>query len=44
MSDKYMRNGDVMFAGVVSLTALVNALCLKVQRYFIPGLTAGSLK
>ncbi len=44
MSDKYVRNGDVMSAGVVSLTALVTALCLKVQRHFIPGQTAGSLR
>jgi raffinose/stachyose/melibiose transport system permease protein len=44
MSDKYVRNWDVIFAGVVTLSAPVTLLYLGMQRYFIKGLTAGSLK
>jgi raffinose/stachyose/melibiose transport system permease protein len=44
ISDKYVKNWSTIFAGVVVLSAPVTILYLAMQRYFVKGLTAGSLK
>jgi len=44
MSDRYVKNWNCIFAGVVVLSAPVTILYLAMQRSFIKGLTAGSAK
>ncbi len=44
MSDKYVKDWSIIFAGVVVLSAPVTLLYLAMQRYFVKGLTAGSIK
>jgi len=44
LSDKYVKNWNYIFAGVVVLSAPVTLLYLLMQRRFIKGLTAGAIK
>jgi len=44
LSDKYVKNWNYIFAGVVVLSAPVTLLYLSMQRRFIKGLTAGAIK
>ena len=44
LSDKYVKNWNYIFAGVVVLSAPVTILYLLMQRRFIKGLTAGAIK
>ncbi len=44
ISDKYVKDWSIIFAGVVVLSAPVTILYLAMQRYFVKGLTAGSIK
>lgn len=44
LSDKYVKNWNYIFAGVVVLSAPVTFLYLLMQRRFIKGLTAGAIK
>lgn len=44
LSDNYVKNWNQIFAGVVVLSLPVTALYVIMQRYFIKGLTAGSVK
>lgn len=44
MSDKYVKNWNHIFAGVVVLSLPVTILYLSMQRRFIKGLTAGAIK
>ncbi len=44
MSDKYVKNWNHIFAGVVILSLPVTILYLAMQRRFIKGLTAGAIK
>lgn len=44
MSDKYVKNWNHIFAGVVVLSLPVTILYLTMQRRFIKGLTAGAIK
>ena len=44
LSDKYVKNWNYIFAGVVVLSAPVTLLYLTMQRRFIKGLTAGAIK
>ncbi len=44
MSDKYVKNWNHIFAGVVVLSLPVTVLYLAMQRRFIKGLTAGAIK
>ena len=44
LSDKYVKNWNHIFAGVVVFSAPVTALYLAMQRRFIKGLTAGAVK
>jgi len=44
LSDKYVKNWNYIFAGVVVLSMPVTALYLVMQRRFIKGLTAGAIK
>jgi len=44
LSDKYVKNWNHIFAGVVVLSLPVTVLYLLMQRRFIKGLTAGAIK
>ena len=44
LSDKYVKNWNYIFAGVVVLSVPVTVLYLLMQRRFIKGLTAGAIK
>jgi len=44
LSDKYVKNWNHIFAGVVVLSLPVTLLYLTMQRRFIKGLTAGAIK
>jgi len=44
LSDKYVKNWNYIFAGVVVLSTPVTILYLLMQRRFIKGLTAGAIK
>ena len=44
LSDKYVKNWNYIFAGVVVLSLPVTLLYLVMQRRFIKGLTAGAIK
>ena len=44
LSDKYVKNWNFIFAGVVVLSVPVTALYLSMQSRFVKGLTAGSVK
>jgi raffinose/stachyose/melibiose transport system permease protein len=44
LSDKYVKNWNHIFAGVVVFSAPVTVLYLAMQRRFIKGLTAGAVK
>lgn len=44
LSDKYVKNWNYIFAGVVVLSLPVTILYLAMQRRFIKGLTAGAIK
>ena len=44
LNDKYVKNWNYIFAGVVLLSAPVTLLYIAMQRRFIKGLTAGSYK
>jgi len=44
LSDKYVKNWNYIFAGVVVLSMPVTVLYLLMQRRFIKGLTAGAIK
>lgn len=44
LSDKYVKNWNYIFAGVVVLSLPVTVLYLVMQRRFIKGLTAGAIK
>jgi raffinose/stachyose/melibiose transport system permease protein len=44
LSDKYVKNWNYIFAGVVVLSMPVTVLYLAMQRRFIKGLTAGAIK
>lgn len=44
MSDKYVKNWNHIFAGVIVLSLPVTILYLAMQRRFIKGLTAGAIK
>ena len=44
LSDKYVKNWNFIFAGVVVLSTPVTVLYLLMQRRFIKGLTAGAIK
>ena len=44
ISDKYVKNWNTIFAGVVLLSAPVTILYISMQRFFVKGLTAGSAK
>jgi raffinose/stachyose/melibiose transport system permease protein len=44
MSDKYVKNWNHIFAGVIVLSLPVTILYLTMQRRFVKGLTAGAIK
>lgn len=44
LSDKYVKNWNTIFAGVVVLSAPVTLLYLAMQQRFVKGLTAGAVK
>jgi raffinose/stachyose/melibiose transport system permease protein len=44
LSDKYVKNWDTIFAGVVVLSLPVTILYLTMQRRLVKGLTAGAVK
>ncbi|MBI5092641.1 MAG: carbohydrate ABC transporter permease [Candidatus Hydrogenedentes bacterium] len=44
LSDKYVKNWNHIFAGVVVLSMPVTILYVALQRHFIKGLTAGAVK
>lgn len=44
LSDKYVKNWNYIFAGVVVLSLPVTMLYLAMQRRFVKGLTAGSIR
>jgi raffinose/stachyose/melibiose transport system permease protein len=44
LSDKYVKNWNYIFAGVVVLSMPVTILYLLMQRRFVKGLTAGAIK
>ena len=44
LSDKYVKNWNYIFAGVVVLSLPVTILYLAMQHRFVKGLTAGSIR
>jgi ABC-type maltose transport system permease subunit len=44
LSDKYVKNWDTIFAGVVVLSLPLTVLYLTMQRRLVKGLTAGAIK
>jgi raffinose/stachyose/melibiose transport system permease protein len=44
LSDAYVKNWNYIFAGIVVLSMPITVLYLAMQRRFISGLTAGSIK
>ena len=44
LSDKYVKNWNYIFAGVVVLSLPITILYLAMQRRFVKGLTAGSIR